>query len=572
MRPIWGIRHFRGMVFWASLVGFFSAVVVAAFRECMVGFEMALMGASQDFVLVAEEMDPWQRVFTPVLGALLAGLTLQYGMRLVKGSRAPTDYMEAFNVGDGHISIKASLIKSTCSLFSICSGGSMGREGAMVQLSAMVGSTVCRILQFPASQRRILVACGAAGGLASAYNAPLAATVFVAEIVVGSISFSIVAPIIVSAVIADATMHDLLGFKPIFSIPDFSLVSGPELFLYLLVGAVAGRMAPLYLTLLKTASTTFAKLPGPVFLRFTLGGLGLGLISLLSPKVWGNGHSVVDSIFNDPWTWQALAALFVLKILATASTVGSGAVGGVFTPTCMIGATLGGVLGAFFHHLAPLYTGPVAAYALVGMGAFLAATTRAPLMAILMLFEMTRDYDMMLPLMIACMAANYIALPYGATMYTEALKREHQGDTSGEFSVLGSLVPGPPLAVKHSDDLDTVRHHLMLTPYNHLHVVDDHGRWLGVLRREAANAADQQACAADLLQQRQQSLHAGMTLQEALHAASQIPSELLPVVEKETSRFLGTVSKSELLNYLERAWRHDGAGEPEADDRSSVSK
>jgi H+/Cl- antiporter ClcA len=533
-------------------VGFAGALVVAGFREAMHFFELLLMGQRDDFVKVATEMHPLRRLLTPVVGGCLAGLVLQYGMQLLRNHRSTTDYMEAFIVGDGHISVRASMIKSLSSLFSICSGGSMGREGAMVQLSAMVGSKLCRVMDFPTLERRTLVACGAAAGLASAYNAPLAATLFVSEIVVGSIAFEIVGPIIVSAVVANATMHDLLGYSPLFDIPDFGLASSWELLSYLFLGLLVGRMAPLYLTLLRRSSLAFARLPWPIFVRFLLGGLGLGVISVISPLVWGNGHSVVDSILTDPWTLKALLSVLVLKVLATAMTVGSGAVGGVFTPTLLVGAATGAIWGKQIHQFLPHLIGPAAAYAVVGMGAFLAATTRAPMMAIILLFEMTRDYDLVLPLMTACMAANYVALPYGTSMYAEALKRERAGDQA-DFSLLGRLVPGPVLTVREEDDLEILNQKFMLSPYNHVQVVDREGRWVGVLGRKAFLAAAPEATAGQLIHPGSRNLESTMSLQEALHAASEIPSELMPVVEPDSAKFLGTVAKSDLLTHLERS-------------------
>lgn len=544
----------RGMLLWAGLVGFLGAVVVAGFRETLGFLELLLTGYGheEELTRVASQLSPLRRLLTPTLGGLLAGLVLQYGARLTSRHRSTTDYMEAFIVGDGHIGGRASLVKSVSSLFSICSGGSMGREGAMVQLSAMVGSKVSRAFRFPPSTRRTLVACGAAAGLASAYNAPLAATVFVAEIVAGSIEFEIVAPIVVSAVIANATTQDLLGYHLVFRMPDVGLVSHWELWLYLLLGVVAGYLAPLYLFILKSSSRAFARLPLPIYARFGLGGLGLGIITQASPLVWGNGHGVVSSILNESWTVPALLAVLLLKIAATSMTVGSGAVGGVFTPTLLVGAALGGALGVEAHRAFPGMIGSQAAYAVAGMGALLAATTRAPLMAILMVFEMTQDYAMVLPLMLACITANFVAVPFRVSMYGEALKRNK--DQPASFSLLGQLLPAN-LTVDAKDSLSQVRDKIMMTPYNHLHVLDDEGRWLGVVGRETLEGAGDGAQAGHLVRADSRYLESGMTLEEAVQAAAHIPSEMMPVLESGSRKLLGTLAKSDLLLHLQRAWR-----------------
>lgn len=538
------------MLLWAGLIGFFGALVTVGFREAVHLVEFVLTGYTGDLVEVAAELPPWHRLVTPVIGGLVAGLVLQYGMKLAQGRRRTTDYMEAVTVGDGFISIRASLVKSSSSLFSIGSGGSIGREGAMVQLAAMLGSTLCRILKFPTSTRRTMVACGAAAGIASAYNAPLAAAVFVAEIVVGSIAFEVIAPIIVASVIANATVHGLLGYDPLFVIPPIAPVAHWELPFYLLLGVLAGHLAPLYLWLLNTIGRRFQQLPGPAYGRLALGGLGVGLISVISPQVWGNGESVVNSILQTPWPVTALLGLLVLKVAATALTVGSGAVGGVFTPTLFVGAVLGSCLGSALHLGAPAWVGPITAYVVVGMGAFLSATTRAPLMAILMVFEMTRQYDIILPLMLASITANYLALPYGVSMYADSLKRT-PSTLPPDLTVLTMVTPEVAETLPADADLITVEHKLLETPFNHVHVLDADGRWLGLIVRKAIATAAPQAQARDLILDGGRYLLSSMSVQEAVEIASQTTSELLPVLEPDSHRFLGTVPKSDLLSALQ---------------------
>lgn len=540
------------MVLWAGLVGFCGALVTVGFREAVHLVEYLLTGHSGSFVEAAASLPSWRRMLTPALGACVAGLILQYGMHLTTGRRGRTSYIEAVILGDGFISVRGSLVKSSSSLMSISSGGSIGREGAMVQLSAMLGSTLCRLLRFPAPQRRIMVACGAAAGIASAYNAPLAAAVFVAEIVIGGIAFDTTAPIIVSAVIANATVHGLLGYAPVFEIPPVRMSSPWELIFFLALGLLAGRLAPLYLWLLRVTAERFRALPAPLFVKLSLGGLGVGIISVASPQVWGNGFSVVNSILHNPWTVKALLATLVLKVAATTLTVGSGAVGGVFTPTLFVGATLGALLGTCFQELVPELTGTTTAYAVVGMGAFLSATTRAPLMGILMVFELTQQYEIVLPLMLASIMANYLALPYGASMYEEALKRGSGGD---KFSLLLMLLQESHQAVDRETTLEVLLQRFREVPYNHVSVIDEEGRWLGVVgRKDVTTALDPECRAGDLVRPTKRFLHSNMSLEEALKAASEIPSELLPLVEADTSKFLGTIAKSDLLAVVSRSW------------------
>lgn len=406
----------------AALAGFFGALVTVVFREGIRALEWLVSGQDQGLVATAEALSGWQRLLLPVIGGLIAGLILQQVGGLLRG-RATTDYMEAVAAGDGWISIRHSLVKAASSLVTVGSGGSIGREGAMVQLSAMVASAMGRLSRFPRDRLRLLVAAGAAAGLAAAYNAPIAATLFVAEIVLGSIALEHIGPLIVAAVIASTTVHDLLGYAPVYDIPAFQLVSDWELGLYLLLGVLAGHLGPVFLSLLGRAHRLFRRIPTPLAIRMAFGGLVVGAISVYEPQVWGNGYSVVNSVLHEPWVWQALLTVLVLKMIATAATHGSGAIGGAFTPTLFVGAMLGALFGTAAHTLLPDGTAPASAYAVVGMGAMLAGTTHAPLMSILMVFELTMDYQIVLPLMLAVVTAHYTARRYTDVrpMYADAL-------------------------------------------------------------------------------------------------------------------------------------------------------
>ena len=531
--------------------------MTVGFRESIRLVEHLLTGHVGGFAQVSASLSPVHRALIPAFGACVAGLILQYGMNLARGIQT-TDYMEAVSVGDGYISVRASLVKSSSSLFSIGSGGSIGREGAMVQLSAMVGSAFGRILMLPASSRRLFVACGAAAGIASAYNAPLAATVFVAEILLGSLELENVGPMLVSSVLANATVHRLRGFAPLYGIPVAHLGSSGELVFFLLLGLLAGHLAPTFLWLLAKSQALFHHYPMPVFVRFGLGGLVVGLLSVIEPKVWGNGNSVVSSILHSHWTWYALLTVLVCKLLATSAMVGSGAVGGVFTPTLFCGAALGALTGTVVHDCFPGWTGTPETYAVVGMGAFLAGTTHAPLMSILMVFEMTRDYDFVLPLMLASTAAHYVAKNYrkGKSIYFQSLHAVAAPPTPPEaVFALSQLLQRDQAVIAPEASLESLRVSFAEVPYNNLQVVDADGHWVGVVGRRSAGADAAGKSAGELVELRSRTLVSTMTLEEALLAAAEIPSEVLPVVEGPDRIFLGTISKSALLGAVQRRLR-----------------
>jgi H+/Cl- antiporter ClcA len=553
VRREFSLTQLHGFLLWAGLIGFLGALITAAFGWAVQVFSYGLTGKVGSVTEVSMALSPWQRMAVPLVGSVLAGLILQYGMQLARG-RKSTDYMEAVSVGDGFISVRASLVKSASSICTIGSGGSIGREGAMVQLAAMIGSTWGRLLSFPARTRRLLVACGAAAGIASAYNAPLAASVFVSEILLGSIELESMGPIIVSAVVANVTFHQLLGYSPVYQMPTVQLVSPWELFFYLALGLLAGHLAPAFLWLLDGTRRQFQKIAVPTFVRLALGGLIVGVLSVANPEVWGNGYSVVNSILHNPWTWQALLAVLLCKLLATAAMVGSGAVGGVFTPTLFCGAVLGALLGTTVHTLWPAITGPPSAYAVVGMGAFLGATTHAPLMSILMVFEMTRQYEVVLPLMLAAIVADHMARRFGRgkSIYSESLRRAARSEKP--FNLLELAHRDEPTATPEMK-LDALKRCFAQTSFNYLQVVDGRGHWVGVLSRKSLAEASPEAEALDLIAPDGRALKVDMSLNEALEVASQIHSENLPLVEGLELSYVGMVTKSELLVAIQRELR-----------------
>jgi CIC family chloride channel protein len=417
-----GHEELTSILFWAAMIGIGGAIASVAFREMIHSFEWMITGRSGSLVQAAIELHGVRRAVVPVIGGLAAGLVIQYGAALISTKRS-IDYMEAVAVGDGIISARPTLIRSLSSLLTIASGGSIGREGPMVQLAALIGSKLALLTEVPLPRRRLLVACGAAAGIASAYNAPIAGALFVAEIVMGSFAMESFGPLLVASVSADATIHRLLGYGPVFNVPPVHFGENWELILYAVLGVLLGHLAPPFLALLTASRQWFSALPWPLSLKLAFGGLIVGLISVGCPEVWGNGYSVVDAILHTRLVGWFLLAVLLAKVVSTASTVGSGAVGGVFTPTLFIGAAVGALTGSTLRFAFPNMMSDAGAFAVVGMGGFLAATTHAPLTSVLMLFEMTLDHQVVLPLILACVTAHYVAKVYrgGASIYSESL-------------------------------------------------------------------------------------------------------------------------------------------------------
>jgi CIC family chloride channel protein len=293
-------------------------------------------------VAIADHLPPWLRVLVPTVGGLLAGALLMLAHAHGRATPKTTgDYMEATVLGDGRIPVRPSLVRSGSSLISISSGGSIGREGSMVHLAALSASLLGRLLHFPLDRLRLLVACGAAAGITSAYNAPIAGTFFVSEVVLGSMAMESLGPIMVASVVANIVMREFPGYQAPYVMPAFPPVAGVEVLLFIVLGIFVGGSSALFLRGLSSSRRLFEHLSLPLPLRLAMGGLVVGLISLWWPEVWGNGYSVVNSVLHSPWSIAALLLLLVAKAIATLSTVGSGAVGGVFTPALFFGCMMG---------------------------------------------------------------------------------------------------------------------------------------------------------------------------------------------------------------------------------------
>lgn len=407
VRPILP-RQQTSLLILAAVTGLAGAFSGLLFRSAFTLIQRQINGSGAGMVAMAEALPWWGRLFLPMVGGILGGALLTFGLRWAP-RRAADDYLEAITVGDGVLSVRQTLVKSLSSLCSIGTGASIGREGPMVQLAAMAGSALGRVFGLSRPNMRLLVACGATAGITAAYNAPIAGVIFIAEIAVGALSKSTLGPLIVASAISNIVTRWFLGLAPVYKMPAFTMITGWEVFAYAGLGVVCGFAAPVFRWVLDITRAGFTRLSRHLIVNMAVGGLGVGLISVWQPNVWGNGYSVVNSILHEPWTWHALALALVLKVLATALCAGSGTVGGVFTPTLFVGATLGAIYGHVLVGVSPLSDTVISGYVMVGMGAFLASITYAPLMCILIVFELTLSYEVILPLMLACVIGHYIA-------------------------------------------------------------------------------------------------------------------------------------------------------------------
>ena len=548
-------RAIQATLLYAGIVGALGGLAAHGFIWLIGAFQLVCTGRTGDLVHTAQGFGWQRRLLVPIVGGLAAGLAMTLGVRLAKGGRS-TDFMEAIVLKDGVIAPRPVFVRCSSSLLSIASGGSMGREGPMVQLSAMLASWLGRLMRLPTPRLRLLVACGVAAGIASAYKAPIAGSLFVAEIVLGSIAMESFGPLVFAAVIATLTTRQIAEARPVYAFSGISLHSNWEAIAYIVLGFGAGALAPFFLRLLRASEQFFVSLRLPVALRLAAGGAVVGAISIRHPEVWGNGQSVVLSMLHHNWAYDALLFTLLCKVVATAATVGSGAVGGVFTPTLFVGAVWGLLFEKGYHALLPSVTLEPRAYALVGMGCFLAATTHAPLMAIIMLFEMTLDYDLVVPLMLGCVTAYYTA--YGIdrrSIYTEQVDRKTQRQQNRMRAIcVADILQTATSVVTETALFLEVAKVFARTQQNHLYVLDVTKRLRGMIHltdiREYLNDPDlaQLVAAYDIVNEDFPLITPQMSLVDAAQRFSPDVGERLPVIESAQNRTLvGSISKTDLL-------------------------
>ena len=544
--------------FWAAVVGFCGALSSVAFRESLSGLQWLLLGYNGPLEGAASTLPWWGRLLMPAAGGLVAGSILFFGLKWSRAGKS-ADFMEAVVLGNGVIRVRATVVKSVSSLVTISSGGSIGREGPMVQLASMLGSLLGRVGKFSPARLRLLVACGAAAGIACAYNAPLTGAFFVAEIVLGSIAMESIGPLIVSSVAATVVAIRFLGAQPVYRMPNFDAVPDWQLLADALLGVVAGLAAPLFLLLLQGGEKLFARMKLPVPLKLGLGGLIVGAIAMGEKgpvSVWGNGYGVVESVLNSPWPWTALLTILLLKVLATVATTGSGAVGGVFTPTLFCGAVLGALYGEVVRGLLPHLTVSVSNFAVVGMGCFLAAMTRAPIMSILIMFEMTHDYVTIMPLMLACVSAFYVARSVSPeSVYSRQLQRQ-EGHAGPPIFLLHvrDLMKRDPICVLETSGFGQIAKVLAANTFKHLYVVDPNRRFLGAIALQDLKPflhetdLPQVVIALDLLRDDVPVLTSDSSLKESLEVFARHDGERLPVLDNPRDRRLvGSLAKTDVL-------------------------
>ncbi len=370
------------------------------------------------FILLTERMGmrlypvggaPWRRLLFPVVGSLGIGYLLYRYFPGARGSGVPQTKAALF-AREGRITLRTVLGKFFCTSATLASGIPLGREGPSVQIGAGIGSVLGRSLGLSTEQVKKLIPVGAAAAIAAAFNTPLAAVLFSLEEITGDLYAPVMGAVVLASATAWVVLRVFLGNHPLFKVPQYQLVHPSEFAVYAVLGVAGGVVSAAFTRLLLGMRARFLQLPQKtVWFQPVAGGLLVGVMGWFVPQVLGVGYGFVGEALNGRMAFQLMALLVVLKLFAVTASYASGNAGGIFGPALFIGAMLGGTVGTVAHHLFPAYTATPGAYAIVGMGAVFAGIVRAPMTSVLMIFEMTQDYAVIVPLMIANLVSLFIA-------------------------------------------------------------------------------------------------------------------------------------------------------------------
>jgi CIC family chloride channel protein len=545
-----------------GIVGGFGAV---GFRMLIDLFQKIAIGSSTETIQSLLKL-PWQvKLIVPVVGALIVGPLIYFFAREAKGHGVP-EVMHDVALKNGVIRPRVVLVKCLASAITIATGGSVGREGPIVQIGSALGSTIGQWLKVSAERLKILVGCGAAAGIAATFNAPIAGAFFSLEIILGNFALPSFSPIIISSVLATAVSRAFLGDFPAFIVPEYSLKSPLEIPLYVILGLITGVVAVLFTRLIYYSEDAFDKLPVPEFLKNPIGGLLIGAIIIFIPNVYGVGYETIDLTLSGNLLWKTALLLILIKLLATSITLGSGGSGGIFAPSLFLGAVTGGAFGMLVNSLFPSMTAHSGAYALVGMGAVVAGATHAPITAILILFELTGDYKIILAVMIACTISTIMSGKlYKHSIYTLKLARRgiiiNQGREEiimKSFSV-GEVMKTETPAIHETTSLNDIIQTFMKTEEPYYYVIDNNRKFLGILFTHVIKSVlDDKSLqhliiARDLMDSSIKPVLSDKNLAECMDLFSRVEWEHLPVVDgEESEKLIGSISRRNIFDLYNR--------------------
>jgi CIC family chloride channel protein len=551
------------LIVMALIVGLGGGLGAVIFRWLINSFTHIFFDVMRDWLSF---MGPAYVVVVPAIGGLFVGPMIYFFAREAKGHGVP-EVMEAIALRGGRIRPVVVVVKALASSLCIGSGGSAGREGPIVQIGSALGSTLGQVLNLSSERIRNLVACGAAAGIAATFNAPIAGVIFALEIVLGEFNVGYFSTVVISSVMASIVGRIAFGNVPSFAVPQYSLVSPWELLLYALLGVLAGLAARIFVWALYRCEDLFDAWRFPEYLKPVVGGVLIGVVGFYFPTVFGVGYPTIEDALLSKMLVGMMGLLVLIKILATSLTIGSGGSGGVFSPSLFIGAMLGGTFGSVAHQVLPDITAGPGAYALVGMAAVFAGAAHAPLTAIIILFEMTQDYRIILPLMFATVISTILAQRLEAeSIYTLKLRRRGidvraKKDVNLMRAILveEAMTPAEEFTtVKPTTSLPELARLFQETAHHGFIVLDKNDELCGVVTlldlERAIETGKADATVGDICTRNVVTTFPDETLDDALRHFGALDVGRIPVVDRRNPRHLvGVLRRGDIVHSYSHA-------------------
>lgn len=551
------------------LIGILSGLAAVAYRGLIGLMQEGFFGVGENPLTTVLLAPDWRRLLMPALGGLLVGLVGKFFLGKEGASHGVPDVMEAMQFGKP-LPKRIILVRALTSALTIGSGGSTGREGPIAHIGATIGSAVSGLFKKKGELAKTIISCGAAGGIAATFNAPITGALFALEIFHGDVAVRHFTPIVISSVIATVISNSLL--REVADFPalssgafTFHLKSAYEIPLYLAMALLIGAAGVLFMYLLEGFETAFERVRMPGYLKPMLGGLLLACLALYFPQLHGfSNYTTINAVFEGQYLWYLIALFGLLKMVSTSLTLGSGGTGGVFAPCLFIGAMLGNTYGYFAHRLFPQATATSGSYALVGMGALMAGVTGAPLTSVVLIFELTGKYSIVLPLMITCAVSTILVqtLMKGSVFTRPLIKKGifygEKRNVLRRMSV-GEIYRPDFLSVNPGTKLRELMTLLQNSKQYAFPVVDGEGRLAGIVSIQDFQAAVFEegvldaVVVGDLMTSEVVTVTPDESLEQALLKIGDENIEYLPVLPADGSRkVLGLVSRRDILSCYNR--------------------
>jgi len=541
----------------AILIGVLAGYGAVLFKFVLKFMQWVFYQNTNDFMTFAKSIPLWVKIVMPAAGGLVVGLVVTNFAAEAKGHGVP-EVMQAIALRGGRIRKRVAAAKIFASAVTIGSGGSVGREGPMVQIGASIGSSIGQMFKTPSVHMKTMVGCGAAAGIAATFNAPIAGVLFALEIIIGDFGVMQFSPVVLSSVTATAISRYYFGDFPHFDIPEYSIVTLWEYLFYPLLGVVSGLVGLSFTKILYWFEDGFDAIAIPEWIKPAIGGALLGVVFAVFPQVFGVGYGAMNLALVNQMEFQILFVLIFVKILASSITLGSGGSGGIFAPSLFLGCMTGGAFGFVVHFLFPAHTAMPGAYALVAMGGVVAGTTYAPITAILIIFEMTSDYSIILPLMLTCITATVMnSTIERASIYTTKLLRRGIDIEAGrerhllDHIVVKEVMTHEFVTIPASAPLSQIIWTFKTENAPYLHVVDGEGRLTGIISfRDIRTVLNEEGLldliiAHDLATRDLVTVTMDDTLQEALDKITDRGVSQVPVLTSgKEQKLAGTLTES----------------------------